>query len=239
MIKIAYCDDTKKDRDNILYALTQIEEKLGEEFELYSFSSGESLCEDICKNHYDIILLDILMNGIDGIETAEKIVSTGEDCKIIFISNTDDRLRDMFGLNTIGFIDKPIDTQKLEKLILKGKKAIDGDKDRLFIYKSNRTNNFMPLKNIVYFQSRGKIIEMYCKKSMIEFTQTLGVVWEQLADSDEFVKISKSHIFNLNYVIVSKNQVKILETGEIFNVGRKYKELLQEKHLCYMERNVL
>lgn len=90
MLKIAYCDDVEKDRDNIVFALTQIEEKWKEEFELYSFSDGESLCAAVAKNHYDIILLDILMNGIDGIETATRIRAMGEENLIIFISSYDE-----------------------------------------------------------------------------------------------------------------------------------------------------
>ncbi len=73
MLRIAYCDDMQQDRDAIMTALTQIEVRWKEEFKTFSFTSGEKLCESMKEFHYDVILLDIQMKGIDGIETATRI----------------------------------------------------------------------------------------------------------------------------------------------------------------------
>ena len=50
MFKIAYCDDMEKDRNRIMYALSQIEENLIEEFEFVSFNSGEELCANLVND---------------------------------------------------------------------------------------------------------------------------------------------------------------------------------------------
>lgn len=50
MLRIAYCDDMKIDRDKIMSSLSHIEEKWNEEFEIIPFSSGEKLCDDLVQN---------------------------------------------------------------------------------------------------------------------------------------------------------------------------------------------
>lgn len=117
MLKIAYCDDAEADRKRIMCSLSRIEEKWRESFKIVPFSGGEELCEDIAENHYDVILLDILMNGIDGIETANRICSMGVESLIIFISNYDDRIKELFSFRTIAFIDKPVEVDKLEEAL--------------------------------------------------------------------------------------------------------------------------
>ncbi len=97
MLKVAYCDDMQSDRDNITIALTQIEEIWKEKIDSYSFNNGEDLCESMIKNHYDVVLLDILMGGIDGIETATRIRSLSEESLIVFISSYDENTIEVLG----------------------------------------------------------------------------------------------------------------------------------------------
>lgn len=54
MLRLAFCDDCKKDREMIRNLLYQIEEKRNIHFEFDSFETGNSLCESIKKNSYDI-----------------------------------------------------------------------------------------------------------------------------------------------------------------------------------------
>ncbi len=74
MLKIAICDDEIETRETVETYLYHIEEKWNQEFEIKQFSSGESLCENLENNGYDVILLDILMGtGIDGGTTHGKL----------------------------------------------------------------------------------------------------------------------------------------------------------------------
>lgn len=239
MLKIAICDDFEKDRDKIMACVSNIEEQWNEEFHLEIFSSGEDLLEKSNRTYFDIILLDIIMiDGIDGIDTAKEIRKKGDESLIIFISSYQEKWRELFSFSTIAFIDKPIVTSKLEEAIKYAKQVIKKNQNHLFVYENNKLKNFIHLNSIVYFQSQGKTMEIHSKKNVIEYRDTLANVWEQVTLYDEFVKISKSHIFNLNYICISPGYITIIETGEVFNIGRKYKQELRDKHFTYMERNL-
>ena len=62
---------------------------------------------------YDLLVLDIEMGAISGMEAAKKIRSVDKKCKIIFITAFDQYMRDAFDVSAIHYLDKPIDAEKL------------------------------------------------------------------------------------------------------------------------------
>lgn len=236
MLKIAYCDDMEKDRESIMIFLGQIEAKWDEEFELYSFSSGESLCEDVAKNHYDIILLDILMNGIDGIETATRIRAMGEENLIIFISSYDKRVKELFDFRTIAFLDKPVDISKLEIALSKANLILKNDSEKYFTFNSRGSIQHIPIKDIVYFESKRNEILIYTIKNQERFYSTLLSVWENIKDLDQFIMPHRSFIFNLHYVAIKSDKVIIKRTEEMFNIGEKYRQDTRNRHIKFLEK---
>lgn len=236
MLKIAHCDDMEQDRNNILFALSQIEEKWNEKFDIKSFSSGEDLCADIEKNHYDIILLDILMNGIDGVETATRVRNNGDESLIIFISSYDERVKELFDFGTIAFIDKPVDINQLEKVLIKANDIIKKKNDIFFSYEKNGATQHLPINDIVYLESKRNKIYIQTNKNMESFYGTITSVWQQLKVNRQFIMPHRSFIFNLKYVIIKSDKVIIRKTGEEYNIGLKYKENTQERYLDYIEK---
>lgn len=236
MLKIAYCDDMEIDRNKIMSSLSYIEEKWGEEFEISPFFSGESLCEDIAKNHYDIILLDILMNGINGIETATRIRSMGEDNLIIFISSYDDKIKELFDFRTIAFIDKPLETDKLEMALQKAYAIIKKDSDKYFAYSKNGTMQYVPIKDILYFESRRNEITVYTNKKHETFYDTLSAVWLKVQGFDQFIMPHRSFIFNLSCVALKADMIIVKSTNQTYNIGEKFKADTDERYLSYIEK---
>lgn len=235
MIRIAYCDDTEKDRDSIMIALTQIEEKWKEEFEIFSFSSGEELCESIKENYYNVILLDILMSGIDGIETATRIRTMGEDNLIIFISSYDERVKELFDFRTIAFLDKPLDVAKLETALSKAYSILKKDESDFFTFKSQGSLVHIPIKEIVYFESKRNEIIIHAIKNNEKFYGTLSSVWQSVKNLTQFIMPHRSFIFNMAYVSIKTDKVIIRKTEESFNIGETYKNDTQERYIAFLE----
>ena len=236
MLKIAYCDDLERDRNNIMNILSYIEDKWKEKFEISSFNSGESLCENIVNKHYDIILLDILMDGIDGIETATRIQTMGKDHLIIFISSYDDRLKELFDFRTIAFIDKPIKTEELERALQKAYYIIKKSNDRLFAYNIKGTIQYIPIKDIVYFESHRNKVVICTHKNSITFYETLSTIWLKVQGTGQFIMPHKSFIFNLSYITLKSDKVIIRNTNESYNIGKKYRADTEERYLKYIRK---
>ena len=114
VMKIAICDDDKRIRDILAGYVLEVSQKV--EFEMYSDAQG-ILASDFDA---DILLLDIQMPGMDGIETVERIRKTHPDLPVYALTanpTADEEFYKSKGFN--GYLTKPIDSYVLEKTILK------------------------------------------------------------------------------------------------------------------------
>lgn len=110
MIKIAICDD---DLITLNHTKEIIENYDKKDLQIYSYKSGEKLLES--KEKFDIIFLDIDMNGINGIEAAKKIRVYDKKVKIIYVTNYTDYTYSAFSVHAFGYLVKPIKEEDLHK----------------------------------------------------------------------------------------------------------------------------
>ncbi|HHD2754418.1 TPA: LytR/AlgR family response regulator transcription factor, partial [Clostridium perfringens] len=92
MIKIAICDDEKYDLNLLENMLKNILNKNNLEANIFKFSSSYEFLE-FQKNSFiafDLILLDILMDGLNGLDLAKEIRNLDLEVKILFISTSKD-----------------------------------------------------------------------------------------------------------------------------------------------------
>lgn len=236
MLKIAYCDDQSHDREAIDKALVHIQNTWKEDFFIASYNSGEELCENLNTASYDVLLLDILMNGMCGIETARKIRAMGIESVLVFISSYDDDVKKLFQFGTTAFLDKPIHIHELMEVLLKVKQE-KGKKESMdvFEYKKHGQTNRVKLHEIIYIEARRNQIFIHKSNHSLEFTGTLKEVWSHLSHYPQFVKPHKSYIFNFSYAALHSSTI-VLNTSETFNVGKKYKADTEMRFLTYMRK---
>ena len=108
MIKIAVCDDDEKTLGETLELLRHYE-KLPLSADAYT--SGEALLA--AGKKYDILLLDIDMEGPDGIETARRIREVDKEVKLIYVTNYSDYTIFAFGVHAFAYLLKPLKAEEL------------------------------------------------------------------------------------------------------------------------------
>ena len=109
-MKIAVCDDDRLLTGEIDGQLQKIREKTGISFETDIFFDGETLWEAIEKNgSYDIVYLDIEMKNMDGITVARKIRDRDPYAILIFVSSYDSYYEQLFEVEPLRFLHKPIE----------------------------------------------------------------------------------------------------------------------------------
>ena len=84
--KIAVCDDEKVMLRQLSQYLTQIQEETGDCYDLCYFTSAEELLEHLPQD-VQVILLDISMGEMSGMQCARALRKRGVDCAIMFITS--------------------------------------------------------------------------------------------------------------------------------------------------------
>jgi len=91
--------------------------------EVTTVASGEEVVDLIEAQKPNLILLDIKMSGIDGVETLRRIRQKGKDVKVIMVTGRKPEEGGVFEecrkLGISGYIHKPLELDELEKIVLK------------------------------------------------------------------------------------------------------------------------
>ncbi len=86
-------------------------------------SSGEESLDILDKVKPDLILLDIKMSGIDGIETLKRVKEKDKNIKVIMVTGRKPDDQEAFGkcrqLGALDYIHKPLELEELERIVLK------------------------------------------------------------------------------------------------------------------------
>ncbi|MFL1471425.1 LytR/AlgR family response regulator transcription factor [Paraclostridium bifermentans] len=86
MVVLGICDDEKHYRSIIRKYLEEILQSNAQSYEIHEFTSGEELLENY-PNNLDILILDIQMDSIDGMNTARRIRTFDSNVEIIFMTS--------------------------------------------------------------------------------------------------------------------------------------------------------
>lgn len=94
---------------------------------VFTARNGKRALECLEKNMADIVITDIQMPGMSGIELAETIVGRGYPCKIVFLTGYDDfsYIHSAFQVNAVDYLLKPFTIEEVEACLTKVKKELE------------------------------------------------------------------------------------------------------------------
>ena len=165
-LNIAICDDGKAIREQI----KELIEKTGLCPEL--FETGDSLLA--AGKQFDIVFLDIQMEGTNGIETAKKLrersaLKGAEDTILIFITGIREYVFEAFDVAAFHYLLKPIEEDKFREVFGRAEKELEKRKSkrRETVFVKTRNRSFTLEKDsLLYVESRAKKVEIHTKGEM-------------------------------------------------------------------------
>lgn len=216
MIRIAICDDNNSICSEIEKIILDYQKRNCEKFDIDIFYTGESLIKSIESEHsFDIIFLDIELGTTTGIEVGNKIRGEFDDyiSKIIFMTSKNGYESQLFDVQPLNFLKKPIETNKLQKcmdLCLK----LFGRENQTFEYKKDYDIIKVKIKDIVYFEKEGRKIHLVTTKSEDFFNETISGIKARLPQN--FIEPHESFLVDFNKIIkLTKNYIIMVNQKEI------------------------
>lgn len=222
-IKIGLCDDEKHVHEDILKIIEKYQRERECSVELiHYFSAGELLG---AEEEVQILLLDIDMPQMDGIEAAYQLREQGKECRIIMLTSKRERFKDAFKIGAYRFVTKPVVVEELEE-------ALDDARNTLLGYAQVELKFGMsPCKvfqyQIDYLQSCGDYVKVYVGEKICESTRPLKS-WKEELDRGLFIDCHKSYIVNLKSINRMEKDTLFLRNGVKIPISRRRRgEVLQ------------
>ncbi len=234
--KVAICDDEICTCQHLEEVLEKVFCSMGVGIKIDVFYSGEKIVQYLkCGNKYDFIFLDIELYELNGVDVG-KYIREGQnnlDTQIVFISSKTSYAMELFAVQPLDFVVKPISEKSLLDAINKGMKYL-GNSEHFFVYQFQKETKRICCSDILYFKSELRIVTVVTTSGEEVFYSRLATVKEELPDY--FVQIHQSYLINLYRVKSFKVNEVVMIDGNNIPVSRKYKSTLRTRTMVEMNR---
>ena len=196
MLRIAICDDMPeflKEANSLVTAWKKDHDIAVIEL----FSDGDSLIEAHIQNPFHIILLDIVMPLINGIDTAAQIRKNDKSVKLVFLTSSPEFAVESYSVHANGYLLKPIEKSKLYACLNELYTSIN-DNSKYILIKNTPTVHRIDLNSIEYAEAQGKhVIFFLSDNSQIKSSEPFYIYDNMLTANDGFFKCHRSYIVNI------------------------------------------
>lgn len=228
LFQIGICDDEKgtcAELENMLYEYAK---EKGIKIDVSVWFSGESLCNYL-KNEkaLDILFLDIELISTDGIQVGNYIRDELENMEttIIYISSKSSYAMRLFRIQPLDFLIKPIVIKAVYDVMGRAVKIYE-KRNQLFEYYTKGYHYKIPYKEIIYFYSQNKKINIVMKNEELQFNGKLKEIAAIVPHN--FILIHQSYLINLDFVTECSYELMKMQNGTLLNVSQPYRKSVRE-----------
>lgn len=222
MIQIAICNDEIEDRKEIYTLIQQYELSTQEEYHIELFESGEHLLQSGFKPN--ILILDIIMNGCDGIQIGEEIKNLYTGTIIIYITNTSGKISEALNrIHSFGYLVKPVIKKDLFRLMSDAVEQVKRNNNVPYVtfLSENKAVINLAITDIYYFEYNNRKIKIVAKD------KTYTCIKEKISDIAEkmqpygFAMSHQSFVVNLYQVEAISEQMLLIKNGTKVYLAQK------------------
>jgi DNA-binding LytR/AlgR family response regulator len=225
-LHIAICDDERAEIDYLKMLISRWAEERGFAVQISRFESAESFWfayeED---KSFDIILLDIQMKAMDGVELAKQIRKDNESLQIIFITGFPDFIAEVYDVSALHYLIKPVDGQKLVPVLDRAQKNLNRTEKSLLIAVDGGMCR-IPFSEIRYVEAQGHYVLIHAAACTYKTKTNLSDVQATL--DERFFRCQRSFIVNLQCIrkitrtaVVLDDLIEVPLSRDLYNAANQ------------------
>ncbi len=228
--KIAICDDMEEDVKYISSAVNKWAEKENITVDIEMFPSAESFLFRYAEQKaFDILLLDVEMPSMNGVELAKRIRKENDAVQIIFITGYTDYISEGYEVSALHYLVKPLSETKLFEVLNRAVLKIRKNEKSLYLSLSGEMVR-IPIYEIKYLEVQQNYVTVHSKKDYT-VKKTLGEFEREL--DERFYRMGRSFIVNLSCIDkITKTDV-FLSDGSVIPLSRGQYEPLNKAFIAH------
>lgn len=227
--RIAICDDEQNQIEYITSIVASWSAHEGHGCEIRTFASAEAFLFEYEEDKaYDILLLDVEMKNMNGIELAKRIRKDNNRAEIIFITSHFEFVGEGYEVDALHYLIKPISAEKLTQVPTKAAEKISVEPPSVVISCDGETVKLYEA-DILYVESFLHYIVIHTKDKEYKIKENMSVFENRV--SDYFYRIHRSYLVSLKYITrISRTSVSIgntelpLSRGKYDDINRAFIE---------------
>ncbi len=225
MLRIAICDD---EAWYVQQITNFVQEYLHGHPELsgqiHPFSQGQELLYQVEESGgFDLYLLDIIMPGLNGIQTGQQLRELGEGGEIIYLTTSSDYAVDSYSVRAFFYLLKPLEKGRLFEVLDTAVKKLNDRRSKAILITTKDGPRRILLDQILYAERVGRGLRYFCSNDTVDSMSlrvTFHVAIEPLLSDPRFCQCGSSFAFNLQHVAGVRGQQILLDNGGLVAIPR-------------------
>lgn len=234
MLSIAVCDDEVVECCRLANKIKEILEKMKIACTIRQFGNGRDLL--LAPESFDMIFLDIIMDDLNGMKTAQMIREKAFDNILVFVSSSREYVFEAYDVEAFHYLLKPVDEKKLGNILRKAVQKTENRAQDFIIASRERQKKKLFLHDIYYFEMKGRIIDVHGADGIFAYYEQIGEMEDNLREKG-FFRCHKSYLVNLKYVDGYNRRELILDNGERIVIAKRRYETFCQEFLQFMRKN--
>ena len=221
MFSIAVVDDEQVHRDILVRYIGEWKKRKAVDAEVETFQSSDAFYFTWCEDQrFDVLFLDICMEGTDGISLAKKLREKGKTVNIIFTTGVADYMQEGFEVEALHYLLKPIEREKVWECLEKcfSRKAQDS---RLILLPTDEGLVKTDADGILYAEAVGHYCELVCMTETLSLKLGIKEAARLLEGYGNFMFCHRSYLVNLRRISKVGKQDIIMDNGRAVPVSRR------------------
>ena len=209
--QLAVCDDRPEDSRLVARLASRWARQAGAEAEIESFPSAEAfLFRYEEKKDFDVLLLDIEMTGMDGVELARTVRRDNEAVQIVFITGYSDYIAEGYEVSALHYLMKPVNEEKFHQVLTRAVGRLARNEPFLTLELPGETVR-VPLPEIRYLDVQQNYVTVHAGR---DYTLKRPLAEFEAALDRRFFRAGRSCIVNLTCIRRVTRTEAELTTGE-------------------------
>lgn len=185
-----------------------------------AYPDAEAFREAFLRVRPDIVMLDILLPGENGIDLARWIYELDERPIIAFITASPDFAFHGYGVNALAYMLKPLTDASLASFLEACEKRLRLSGVARLAVRCPEGKRVLEVNGITHLESKNRRVFVHCRTETVKCIGKLDDFAACLPES--FIRVHKSFIVNLNRVAAMRATDLTLDNGEKVPMSRRY-----------------
>lgn len=232
-IHIAVCDDDYADREQAVRMTREVLRSEDIPCRISAYGESDSLLAAIQGGEqFQILLLDVMMEGLSGMDLAASLRRLGNRTAIIFISSNRDMALRGYEVSALRYLAKPVDPERLREALLCCCESLFVQKEILLPAAGGQSRVFPA--NIIYAESWERGVRLVLKDGQSDASIKISDLASILPER-QFVLCHRTVLVNLAFVQSIRYCELELKTGKVLPISKYRQSEMRRKFMRYLD----
>lgn len=232
-MNIAIVEDDQKDRLWLSDKLKEYMEQNELTYTLHCYHRAEDFVQALNTITFSVVFMDIYMDKMTGVEASVILRQKDKECKLIFLTSTEEFWRQGFSLNASHYLIKPADEKQfleaMENCQFSPQYAVPW-----LDFISEGISVHLNTGKILYITLHGRTVYIHTVQQIFKVNSSFSQLTKPLTADSRFLLSIQGVLINMDHISGNKDSFFILKNGEQLPINLRNRNQILQKYRNYI-----